>query len=215
MLFLLLCQSMDSALGKVDRNSMTQQSLMEILVSEWKEQSNFQASNGDFFDATKWRGIKCDIEDNIVSVSWIDWFWARNEGGTLDLQWLPCTVTRFAVTGSRLEGTVDMISLPRNLEYLFLDRNDLYGTIDIPSAPNPIKKLILYENHFHGTLNLLCIPPHAEVIQLNNNKFHGCVVIGNLPPSLRDLCLRENDFKGIAYRNEGDQGDSRIEFNIK
>ena len=115
---LLFLNTVDPSLGRVDHDSFSHQTLMEMVIEGI---TNREKVCGDFAepkDIEEWKGV--EIEDGKVAE--IDWDHFDMEG-SLHLEWLPSSVRKFTMFQSRLTGTLDLASLPISMKELDLGFN--------------------------------------------------------------------------------------------
>ena len=198
MLFLL--HSLDTSLGRCDRDSLPQQSLMELLVEDVNEssQSQFRDKTGMYWDCCQWPLVICDDKKAIIEVMW----WGLFSGGSIHLEYMPSSIVYF--TGSNLSGTIDLTNLSAALEELDFTvmkgqgMNTLSGTLDLTSLPGRLEALRLSYNSFWGTVTLTQLPASLTELWLTDNALSGTVEIRNMPPGMLDMSLGDNSFHGIA-----------------
>ena len=166
-----------SMVGNIDFGSLSQQTLVELLI----EKTVF-AYQHDFHDADRLvkesclcPGVRCTVEGEAHKIIWDRQF----EGGFMDIQWIPSTVTDF-----------------------FASYNNLHGTLHLTRLSNCLGKLVLKGNKFSGTIDLTRLPSSMKWLWVNENALRGTVDVGSLPQSLKILDLRSNYFVGkISLKN--------------
>jgi len=177
--------------GRLDYGNMSDQLRMEKLVENIDNREMFMKrrflkkvfgnKNVEYKDFCIWRGVQCDDEG--VSVLEINWF-NKSLKGTMDLSWIPPTVTYFELGANKIRGTLDTAQLPRNL-----------------------KTISLYSNEFSGAVDWETLPPYIEYLSLSNNKLEGNVNLHVPPSSLTYIGVRNNKFSSVS-------GKRRERFNV-
>uniref|UniRef100_A0A7S4JQ01 Leucine-rich repeat protein n=1 Tax=Paramoeba aestuarina TaxID=180227 RepID=A0A7S4JQ01_9EUKA len=191
------------SLARVDKESMSQQTLCELFVAEMNRKVAFyETSSEDFRPISDWQGVTVDFDDTVSSIEWksCENRFAQghpNEvGGTINLQWLPSTVTELIAEFLELCGTIDTADLPRGLLTLSLCDNALSGTFDVKGLPQDIQTVNLFSNKLSGCLDLEALPPKLQSLNAGGNMFHGSLDLTCLPEPLYALWLHANRFDG-------------------
>ena len=60
-----------SPLGKVDFSSLTQQTLMEMVISEVQDSEAVKDSDGMFLDIVQWEGVGLDANGDVKEVCFL------------------------------------------------------------------------------------------------------------------------------------------------
>ena len=181
-----------SHLGRLDYASLSQQTLMELLIEHIEEKAKIRQEDGS--DIDNWDGIDCNEDGNVTL---IDWF-RLDLHGKIDLQWVPSTVIDFSVSSNWLKGSADISHLPTELESLFLDENSFSGTLDLTALPDCLERLNAFENKFSGSICLTCLPSNLGFLKLSKNSFSGTLDLTSLPDTLAHLDLSKNEFHGCV-----------------
>ncbi|KNH07684.1 hypothetical protein XU18_1685 [Perkinsela sp. CCAP 1560/4] len=94
---LLLLDAVDSSLGRVDHESLPQQTLMEMVIEEITNKEKICGDVDEPKDIEEWKGV--EIADG--EVFGIDWshYGLR---GSVHLEWLPSSVRDLVVTWNQL-----------------------------------------------------------------------------------------------------------------
>ena len=108
-----LILSADSSIGRFDKNSLSDQTLMELLVDRLTHQAKYilRDSTEEFKDKCTWECVTCDVEDNVVQIHFMQPY-----NGTLDFAFIPPKVRSFATKNQYFHGTIDTALLPSGLE---------------------------------------------------------------------------------------------------
>ena len=179
--------------GRVDRASLSQQTLMELLIQGIENKKKITKENCS--DIEYWDRLTFDEDGDVTRIDWVV-FGLR---GKIDLQWLPSTVKYFQITFNALKGSVDLSHLPTKLESVFLDNNSFQGTLDLKALPGPLVTLSASRNQFSGSPCLVCLPPKLRVLMLAHNSFSGSLDLTSLAAALTYLNLASNQFEGHVH----------------
>lgn len=171
------------SLGKVDKNCLSQQTLMELFIEGIENKERIR-KDGD--DISEWWGVTSNDQGEVVGISW----YFNDLEGTPDWKFLPATLTKIELGLNKLEGQVDLTQLPQSLK-IFNIRN----------------------NQFSGSLDLTQLPPNLKFLDISNNQFTGKVDLGQLPSKINALLFDNNQFteragfeklpNGIHYSEDG------------
>uniref|UniRef100_A0A7S4N577 Leucine-rich repeat protein n=1 Tax=Paramoeba aestuarina TaxID=180227 RepID=A0A7S4N577_9EUKA len=172
----------DLYLGKVDKSTFPQQTLMEMLVNGFTAKNRLIDEMNDYKDIENWAGVKFNDIQEVIVVEWRDFQRLHfPDGGTLEIRWLPPTVEIFALTGSNMEGTLETSLLPQVMYKLYIQRNKLSGTVDLSRMPPKMSFFVVHTNAFSGSLRMTNLPDSLESLLLFRNRFSGPLVVANLP----------------------------------
>ena len=176
MLGALFVTNIDPNLGRVDINMLSDQTLMELLVEGFNEESkrNYHDQTGAFLDVCDWPNFFCKDDGRVTS---FDSF--EEIGGTIEFAYLPPKFEWFYSEWANLSGTLETILLPSCLNWFTIEQSNLHGTIDFTALPSKIES-------FHITANRLT----------------GSAVFNKLPENLKTLHLCENQFRGTLCLTE-------------
>ena len=214
-------QSIDPSLGRLDYDSLSDQALMEMLISGMLETQKkfFQDKNGNFNDVCNWAGstweVECESErvDSILLTSFkfserqfpfefipplVTSFLTSlsDMHGTMETSHLPRGLIRLAVMSTKLHGTINFAVLPQKLETLNISSNDFSGICALSDLPDTLVHFRAENNRLIGEISLIDLPVAMQKINLSNNKLSGSIDIVQLPPSFVSLDLSENSFTG-------------------
>ena len=207
----------DSALGRLDYQSLTDQTLMEILIDGMQDEgkSKFRDAHGGFKDIGEWEGVQCtdghvkiihfgsmkftntDFPFSCIPPS-VDLFSAMKCAihGTLDTSALPKNLGFFSVFSNALHGPVDFSSFPRSLGHIHIGSNAFCGSCALRDLPQSLRYFVAYDNQFSGEISLNDLPPELTMLSLYNNNFSGSIRIERLPNSMTRINLSQNEFSG-------------------
>ena len=193
---LLLCS--DPNLGRVDYSSLSDQTLMEMLIDGLDEETKekFQDTDKTYLDVCEWDFVKCDSANRVVEIC------ARGKlSGSIELQYTPPKVTHFrlAWSQSNLHGTIDLTHLPKNIKEICITGSQLAGFIELEQLPHGMLVLSLNSNYFTGEIDLSSVPARMKKLILSDNKLTGSINLTQLPSGLQDLFLNKNQLSGSLY----------------
>ena len=192
--------SADSALGRADYSSFSEQTLMEMLISDMHmddvDRSEFYDATGDFKDYTEWPGVMTSPSGKIVSIDWTE----APASGPLPLAYLPRSLEKLKLSSlwSNFSGTVDAAALPRGMVEISIEKNAFHGEIDFASLPRSIHLIDFSENRFHGGVDAAGLPRGMTYLNLAENAFSGEFNFQALPQTLQYLHIDDNEFSGVV-----------------
>ena len=212
----LICTDFPS-LGRVGYESMTEQTLMELLVGGVSILHNIQDEQGDFLDVNTWPGVKTNDIGNVVEVRFPPTirfnalegghgqfvsFYAIGPEGSMDLSWIPRFTKRFDISQVALQGTVNTAALPRQLEIFDISRNKFSGMFSIPGLPSTLQIISIAFNSFIGSLDVTKLPQGLCSWNAESNYFQGTIDLSRLPPYLTVFNMSHTEISGtIDLRN--------------
>ena len=180
----LLLLSSDSGAARVDFQSLSEQSLLELLVENMKCKFEFQNDEGDFYAAEEWLGVTF-ADSNVTKVHWeseagvYGFLEEPNErmtpGGSIDFQWFPAAVESIIITFMELEGGIATEVLPRGLLFLDCSRNKFSGSFALETLPPNINSVYAPGNALSGDIDLEKIPDSLHHLSLEGNSVTGGV----------------------------------------
>ena len=206
----------DTTFGRVDLDSMSEQTLMELLILDVKHIASLKDSDGGFLDIASWGGVKIDSDDHVSDIDFSKetefGFFADDDGevdsdcdllvigpeGSIDLKWMPRFVQSFEIYSLDLLGSVETAFLPRTLVKLNIEGNRFSGTFDTTHLPDKIVEITISSNCFDGTLNMESLPETLTYFEAIKNIFSGTLNLENLPTSIVSLHLNANQFSGTV-----------------
>ena len=184
--------SIDTNLGRFDYNSLSEQTLMELLIDGLTEKSKrkYQDSNGMYLDVCDWKGLSFDKDGNVTAIELCGTF------GSIQVAFLPPKVTRFDLYSAHVKGSIDTHSLPDELQAMFISEIGFHGTVDFQRIPRKVLNLGIAINRFTGTADLQNLPPNIEGLWMQENNFSGDLNLKTLPATLKYLNISKNAFSG-------------------
>ena len=189
--------------GRVDVSSLSDQTLLELLVSDMHHVDKVQDADGDFLDIAEWKGVEvADAGVTQIEFRQTDSLFAVDEDftvgpkGSIDLQWLPKTLQVFNIDEMELHGTIETSALPCAMRYLNISDNAFQGTFCTKGLPETIEFVLISCNELHGSISLDHLPRNIELFCAQSNNFSGELNFLKLPESLNALYLYKNKFRG-------------------
>ena len=191
--------------SRVDRATLSEQTLMELLVGGMDDVGAFQ-HDGAFTEVKTWVGVQLDSAGHVLIIDWdrsqVDIIFGYDEnsklcsGGSIDLRWLPERLESFRISDMLLDGSLDTRMLPASLVVFVCDCNDIIGSFDVTGLPQDICNVSVRSNVFAGSLQLTQLPTGLQVLCLSDNNFTGSADLTNLPDGLEILELSGNQLSG-------------------
>ena len=188
----------NSHIGRVDKASLSTQTLMEIFISGIENKEVICGSAEEPEDIDQWTGFSysqeqpADAAEKHLNINW----YKRHLVGTIDLQWLPTTIFSVTIYDSKLSGSLNLAVLAPSIRFLNLGGNDFSGEIDLHHMPAEIEEITLSDNQLTGSLNLEELARSIQALYLRKNHFSGTVCLRHLPPSIVELSISENELSG-------------------
>ena len=200
MLKALIIQSLDPHLGRVDISTLSDQTLMEVVVECVNDEAkkDYQDENEMFLEVCEWVAIGCDDDGRVVVFHSI-----KQLGGVLQLSFLPPKLINFCAEMSDSSGTLDTSALPASLDVFSIWGNNFDGTIDFTALPPKIECFNVSTNVFTGSAVLDSLPDTLEDLHLGLNKFSGTLCLTKLPRGLRTLGVSRNSLTGKFHLENG------------
>ena len=200
--------------GRFSVGSVSQQTALEILCANMKDAKQLKDAEGDFRDIELWKGLRFDAKGNVSEIDFehnfdFDFFASSDEeadaytegtslgpGGSMDLQWIPESVTAFCIAYLEISGSVDTAKLPRKLEEFDISCNVFTGEFRMDGLPETMKGLNVKRNALSGQLILADLPRGIQMVYVSNNAFTGCVKMEDLPPRIEIFDAEQNQLCG-------------------
>ena len=189
--------SVDPSLGRVDYSLLSDQTLMEMLIEGFDDETKnkYKHSNGMYFDVCEWPCIECDADERIIEID-ID---SEDVSGSLEIRSVPPKVKVLDISSwcnSQLTGSVDLANLPDEMQKLSIRHNRITGEVDLTQLPDGMHELSLGCNKLTGEIDLAQLPDVMQELSLNNNEFSGEIDLTHLPDKMQKLSLENNQFTG-------------------
>jgi len=183
----------DPSIGRVDKSSLSQHTLLELVFAGVEPKEAIYADASD--DVAKWHGVSCNDNGDVIEINFSTNS-LRKIHGSIDVQWLPATVVSFLASWNTLSGTIDMEALPHTLQGLEVDQNELTGSLRLRNLPPPLARVYLSYNRFSGEVDLTNLPPKMSVLSVACNALSGPLDLTSLPPNMEKLYIYRNEFSG-------------------
>ena len=188
--------TVDPNLGHVDYGSFSDQTLMEMLIDGFSEQSKkrYQDSEGLYLDVCAWQCVSCDDAKQVIQIMEYD-----TVIGSLQLSYVPPSVSTLNVSDNSVSGSIDLRNLPANMQLLSLHDNQLSGTICLTQLPAQMRYLQIYNNELSGSFIAMNIPPHMVLLNASQNDFSPTAMVD--AGGYFQLNLRESGVKSVVDKN--------------
>ena len=202
---MLILFSVDPALDRLDYDSLSDQALMEMLITGMKKEPKkiYQDKRGNFKDIADWKFHECKVGHLTFSL-----FDNKAFGDTqFPFHFIPSHVKTFLLHNCNAHGTLDTSILPRTLVAFEVPRNNLYGSIDWAAFPRALTQIDIGKNRFCGSLVLSDLPEGLNEFIAKGNDFSGNLSMKGLPPNLTHISLKKNKLSGPLYIDEYPRGE--------
>ena len=219
----MLILTADPSLGRVDYMTLSDQTLMELLIEGFddKTKKRYQDDHGMYLDVCEWPFIKCDDDERVIKIDIdslhvsgsielcyvppkvkvlnISLWWGTNElTGSVDLTSLPDGMESLSLNYNQLTGGIDLTQLPKEMQKLHLYNNKLTGGIDLTQLPDRMSSIFFSNNEFTGEIDATHLPDEMEYLIFNNNKLSGSLIMRLLPRKMKSIDARVNYFNSVA-----------------
>ena len=194
--FTIAITAMDSALGRFNAESLSDQQRMELFVQDAVPGfmgPDFYDADGAFLPIEDWRCTYID-GGQVSRISLIGY------SGTFVLSYLPAIIKEVCIEGG-CTGTLETETLPKGLINLRIRETCFGGEVDFTRLPQALQNLNIEGNLFLGSVDLQNLPKSMETFIISRNDFDGSLALDALPPSLKRFCADENNFSGAVVLN--------------
>ncbi|KNH06019.1 hypothetical protein XU18_3060 [Perkinsela sp. CCAP 1560/4] len=131
----------DDGIGRFDRSTASQQSLMELFIFGLNEPEKICGNREDPADVCDWTGVTCNADGEVEEFQWVS---KKQDGtGTLGFEFLPCSMKTVRMFWNALSGTIQLADLPEKIEVVYTSLNNLIGSLDLDSLPAVVRSLHL------------------------------------------------------------------------
>uniref|UniRef100_A0A7S4KNG2 Leucine-rich repeat protein n=1 Tax=Paramoeba aestuarina TaxID=180227 RepID=A0A7S4KNG2_9EUKA len=183
---------MDPSVGKIDKSSFDQQTLMEILINGIENPNDICGSKDSPKEIAKWRQIVMNYRHEVTDIDWsLHWI-----HGTIPLEWLPSTIITLKIHRNALSGSLNLTHLPPCMTRLTANDNQFRGEISLESLPDTLEELNVSCNELSGTINVTKLPQKLNSLFLHRNAFHGKTNFSQLQKSLRTFFVSDTNLSG-------------------
>eukprot|EP00009_Paramoeba_aestuarina_P016870 CAMPEP_0201523850 /NCGR_PEP_ID=MMETSP0161_2-20130828/20964_1 /ASSEMBLY_ACC=CAM_ASM_000251 /TAXON_ID=180227 /ORGANISM="Neoparamoeba aestuarina, Strain SoJaBio B1-5/56/2" /LENGTH=253 /DNA_ID=CAMNT_0047923079 /DNA_START=35 /DNA_END=793 /DNA_ORIENTATION=- len=170
--------SFDSAgLGKVDKSSLSDQTLIELLFGSCQCQERFRNDDGDFTDVSEMEGIILNDEGRVIEIEMLDSSTGVEKttlAGELHLEWLPSSLHQIDLAGNNCSGVFDCRFIPLSTRIALFENNLLTGSVDLEVLLN-LEVLVAGWNRLSGTIDFTKFPQKLIVLHVSHNSIGGQV----------------------------------------
>mmetsp|Transcript_7233 Transcript_7233/g.10910 ORF Transcript_7233/g.10910 Transcript_7233/m.10910 type:complete len:197 (-) Transcript_7233:24-614(-) len=157
----------DFPMGKVDKSTLSHQTLMELFFenvtgNRWMIVGHGETRKDRIND---WFNTDVNSDGEVMTM-----FWSSCElSGSLALEWLPNTLQKVFLCGNSFSGEINVTCLPDFLEEITFSDNNLSGCIDLTRLPMSLKRLNLDLNSFEGEIDFSNLPPSLQFLDMEGN----------------------------------------------
>ena len=192
--FMLTYITADNSIGRFDISSLSDQTLMEMLVEGMGEysQQDYKDENGDFKYVCEWGAYTCT--DGRVTDVYFNHRTFHFE--QFPFEYAPPLAKRISIQNGNLHGTLDTSTLPPKLVNFIVCRNKLHGPLNFQSFPRTLCHINIASNNFCGSCALADLPDGLGLFRANFNKFSGELALEKLPREICEIELRRNELSG-------------------
>mmetsp|Transcript_23255 Transcript_23255/g.36251 ORF Transcript_23255/g.36251 Transcript_23255/m.36251 type:complete len:258 (-) Transcript_23255:101-874(-) len=208
--------SIDPSLGKIDKSTFSQLTLMELFIDGITNKADIYSDPERQSPQSDWPWVVFDHDGLVMEIFVPDHCRIH---GSVSLEWLPETtrivningnpltgslhlmslpdgLREFSVTHCLFSGEVSLSNLPESLELMRLTKNELSGTLDFTHLPKSLKEFSAARNSFSGSATLTQLPTEMHALLIHVNSFSGTVDLTRLPPKMKFLNISTNGFHG-------------------
>ena len=179
----------DDEIGRFDRSTASQQSLMELFIFGLNEPEKICGSREDPDDVCEWAGVECNADGEVEEFHWV--FQQEAGTGTLGFEFLPWSMKIVVMWNNALSGTIQLADLPGKTEGVYLSVNQLTGSLELDGLPATVRELDLSENEFIEEIFLGNLPKGLKSLALSDNRLSGTICLISGPPALEYLHLQK------------------------
>ena len=176
---------------RVNISTLPDQTLMELFVAEVEFRSQFQDDEGDFRPISTWNGLSFQ-EESVTAIFWFQ----RLCTGTMDMQFLPLTLTTLSIERCSASGSLNLSNLPPQMRKFKVTQNNFSGSVNLCQLPETLEELWLNFNSLRGSLDLTQLPRSLVTANFDVNRFSGGICLTNLPKALQELYADNNAITG-------------------
>ena len=203
--FLLLTSADISSLGRIQKESLSTQTLMELLVSDLRSMSVLKDPSGDFLPYTRWGGVQTDCKGNVATINLSllrstrqteDCIKSTGKAHTIDLKWIPEGTRAFRAYREMLEGPIETEVLPESLITFCVPHNHFKSKFCTANLPKALQSINIDDNRLHGSLDLVSLPKSLITFLAAKNFFSGSIDLSALPTHLNKLDVAKNQLSG-------------------
>mmetsp|Transcript_6834 Transcript_6834/g.10346 ORF Transcript_6834/g.10346 Transcript_6834/m.10346 type:complete len:212 (-) Transcript_6834:20-655(-) len=185
-----ILSSVDQSLGRVDKASFTQQTLMEILIENIEVQDSIVHGES----ITQWFGVSMR-NDSVDTIRWL----GVRLGGSIDFRWLPPTLTSINAVKNDFSGETCLTELPPTLQVFNISENHFCGSLDLTTLPESLTSMCVSGNNFSGSIDLTKLPKSLASLSLQSNPLDGEADFSQLPDALIHLNVIDTGLTGSLF----------------
>ena len=136
----------DDGIGRFDRSTASQQSLMELFIFGLNQPEKICGSREDPDDVCEWTEVKCNAGGEVEEFQWRCKY--QHGTGTVGFEFLPWSIRNVVMWNNALSGTIQLADLPGKMEGVYLYDNQLTGSLELDRLPATVRRLGLGNNKF-------------------------------------------------------------------
>ena len=178
-------------ISRMDKDTLPEQSLIELLFAGVEPDCDLFDANGQFKDIERVGGLTFS-KGHIQFIA----FPYRRLRGSIETQWVPRKLRGLNIACNFLTGSVLLEGLPESVEYLAFQGNEFTGSLNLTNLPPTLIELHLHQNKFSGSVKLDALPDKLKRLNISLNALSGSLCLSNVPGSLQELNLSRNKFSG-------------------
>ena len=188
----------DSAVGRVDLQSLSDQVMMELFVSAFSEHclQKWKKRDGSFREIEDWKYVLCEVCGIVNEINIRRLIGLAQARGTVNLDFVPRHTSKLTIADTILEGTLKTKALPHSLTFIDLHQNRLHGEVDFKNLPHKLGHFDIRHNSFSGSVDLSALPETLKFLQAGHNSFTGGVSFENLPKNMLVVQFPHNALTG-------------------
>ena len=168
----------NDGIGRVDRSTLPQQTLMELFIFGLNEPEKICGNREDPVDVCDWTGVRCNAGGEVKHFWWTNKY--EDGTGTVGFEFLPCSMKSLQMWNNALSGTIQLGDLAGKMEIVYLFDNQMTGSLDLDRLPAAVRELDLSRNEFTGDISLENLPKCLEYLLLSNNQMSANPTKGHL-----------------------------------
>ena len=186
--------TVDPALGRIHKDTLSDQTLMEILIAGMDDCIKFlyQDDNGNFTDFQQWNEVY-HWGGRVTGIGFTKRLYDTEQ---FPFAFIPPFVTDFKMYSCNLHGTLQTSALPANIEHFKVQGNKLHGSLDFQGFPRKLLIINIRSNQFSGSCALEDLPNELTIFNAKDNDFSGEIDLNSLPDDLQLLLLQKNKLTG-------------------
>ena len=200
-----------AALSSWNTFDISDQMMMEILLTASDTDYNRTAFGGDASDACTWQAVECDASRDVCS---IDWDVRRIAiRGSVDFHMLPGKLRKFSIITQDCHGEMRTDALPPNLEAFSARECHFTGTADLRNLPGSLQVVFIAQNRITAVENLVNLPASLHFLKIDECELldTNSLWVGKIPQGSRlHLDVIGCGFENLALEDPNDHACARL-----